>query len=463
MSAQPLATKVASDGSTGRLVDWIDHLRYADLDNNTRRSALRHTIDTIGVIVAGASSELTLQVRSLMNDAGPEAVKVPGLPGNYSLLDCVYLSGCAAHGLELDDGYRRGSVHPGVAVMPAALTLAQLRVVSGPSFLRAIVAGYETVTSVSRAAHPRLRQRGFHPTGVVGVFGSAVAASCLLGKSGTAVADALGLAASSAGGLFAFINGGAEVKRLHAGHASREGVWAAMLADNGIAGPPNVLEAKDGFMQAYPGTGEALLETPFSFDDFGINDCYIKPYPCCRHLQPALEALLSLMETHRLTIDDISAIDVETYSIAASHADTPWDSMASAQLSFVYILLLGLRFRLIELKHFDERYLRDPEFSRLAAKICIRRSDAMDALYPSQRPARVTLKTSKGEFEAFQEEALGSRERPLGDDGVSAKFIRLVAPICGEVTAYEVLAELWKLGSAVDVGAVLRRLVPSNG
>ena len=52
-------------------------------------------------------------------------------------------------------------------------------------------------------------------------------------------------------GLFAFVNGGGDIKRLHAGHASREGMQAALLAEQGTEGPPNVIEARDGFMQAF--------------------------------------------------------------------------------------------------------------------------------------------------------------------------------------------------------------------
>ena len=53
---------------------------------------------------------------------------------------------------------------------------------------------------------------------------------------------ALGIAASSAAGLFAFVAGGGDIKRLHAGHASREGMQAALLAEQGTEGPPNVIE-----------------------------------------------------------------------------------------------------------------------------------------------------------------------------------------------------------------------------
>src|ERR1700750_2525348 len=77
------------------------------------------------------------------------------------------------------------------------------------------------------------------------------AAAKLRRLSAGQLANALGIAASSAAGLFAFVNGGADIKRLHAGHASREGLQAALLAEQGIEGPPNVIETRDGFMQAF--------------------------------------------------------------------------------------------------------------------------------------------------------------------------------------------------------------------
>ena len=109
---------------------------------------------------------------------------------------------------------------------------------SGRALIEAMVAGYETVTAIGRACHPELRQRGFHPTGAVAVLGAAMAAGKLRGLGAPQLADALGIAASSAAGLFAFVNGGADIKRLHAGHAAREGLQAALLAEQGVAGPP---------------------------------------------------------------------------------------------------------------------------------------------------------------------------------------------------------------------------------
>src|SRR6266571_2320795 len=167
------------------------------------------------------------------------------------LRHAAFLGGTAAHGIELDDGFRQGSVHPGCVVVPAVLALGYDRHADGRAVMEAIVAGYEAVIAIGRACHPDLRQRGFHPTAAVGVFGSAAAVGKLRGLSAHALANALGLAASSAAGLFAFVNGGGDIKRLHAGHAAREGLQAALLAEQGVEGPPDVIEGRDGFMQAF--------------------------------------------------------------------------------------------------------------------------------------------------------------------------------------------------------------------
>ena len=66
-----------------------------------------------------------------------------------------------------------------------------------------------------------------------------------------------------------------------------------MLAEHGMRGPPGVIEARDGFLQAFAfGRMDRTrpLARPLALPPdvpFGITDCYVKPYACCRHLQPA--------------------------------------------------------------------------------------------------------------------------------------------------------------------------------
>src|SRR5262252_7615630 len=345
--AETLHTLQPAAGATEALIAFACNLRYDTLTEDVRHYARRHLLDTIGVMIAGAGGDVATRAETVLASVrNPGRVPVPGRARRADLLDAAFLGGTAAHGIELDDGYRQGSVHPGCTVIPAVLSVAYDRGSTGKALIEAIVAGYETAIAIARACHPDLRQRGFHPTGACAVFGAAAAAAKLRDLPAPRIVDALGIAASSAAGLFAFVNGGADVKRLHAGHASREGLQAALLAGQGVQGPPGVIESRDGFMQAFA-FGRSEKVRPVALPPavpFGITDCYIKPYACCRHLQPAVEALMELCRDEKISPDEVTRIEVDTYRIAAEHAHTGWDDFASAQLSFPYLIGLALRF-----------------------------------------------------------------------------------------------------------------------
>src|SRR5712692_9329321 len=361
--AEALQTLHPAAGATEAIVEFASGLRHAALTDQVRHYARRHLLDTVGVMIAGAGGEVASRAEAVLAAVRPAGrIPVPGRARRADLLDAAFLGGTAAHGIELDDGFRQGSVHPGCVVVPALLALGYDGRITGAALIEAMVAGYEAEIAIGRACHPDLRQRGFHPAAAVGVFGAVMAAGKLRGLTAGQLANALGIAASSAAGLFAFVNGGGDIKRLHAGHASREGLQAALLAEQGVEGPPDVIEARDGFMQAFafgradkaraalaseasgqrgnpivrahsasedareradatrpePGSSARAIALPPAVT-FGITDCYIKPYPCCRHIQPAVEALIGLLEDENIATADVIRVDTETYRIAAAH------------------------------------------------------------------------------------------------------------------------------------------------
>jgi 2-methylcitrate dehydratase PrpD len=459
VSVEALDQVTAAAGATEALVGFVSALRHAALSEEVRHYARRHLLDTAGVMIAGAGGDVATRAEAMLVAVRPAGrVAVPGRARRADLLDAAYLGGTAAHGIELDDGYRQGSVHPGCTVVPTLLALAQNdRRVTGRALIEALVAGYETVTAIGRACHPELRQRGYHPTGAVAVLGAAMAAGKLRGLAREGLANTLGLAASSAAGLFAFVGGGADIKRLHAGHAAREGLQAALLAEQGVEGPPRVLEARDGFLQTLA-FGRTAKPRPIELPPdvpFGMTDCYIKPYPCCRHIQPAVEALIGLVADEKIAADEIARIDVETYRIAAEHAETGWDDFASAQLSFPYLMALGLKHGWIRLEHFAENERRDPALAAIAAKVHVTAPPAIDGLYPRLRPARVTLTTRRGTFVRQADEALGSRLVPLDDQGLKEKFATLVGPALGTTRTETLMQQLWAIEQVDDAGALV--------
>jgi 2-methylcitrate dehydratase PrpD len=452
-------------GASEAILGFVHELRHAALTHEVRHYARRHLLDTVGVMIAGAGGEVAGRAEAMLAMVRPEGrIPVPGRARRADLIDAAFLGGTAAHGIELDDGFRQGSVHPGCVVVPALLALGYDRHSSGAALIEALVAGYEAEIAIGRACHPDLRQRGFHPAAAVGVFGAAMAAGKLRGLARGQLANALGIAASSAAGLFAFVNGGADIKRLHAGHAAREGLQAALLAEQGIEGPPAVIEAHDGFMQAFA-FGRAERARPVALPPkvaFGITDCYIKPYPCCRHIQPAVEAFIGLMHDESIATEEVERIDVATYRIAAEHAATGWDDFASAQLSFPYLMGVALKFRAIKFEHFDAAVRRDPWFAASARKLTVSAPPDIDRLYPQLRPARVTVATARGSFTRQVDEALGSRIVPLDDIGLRAKFAGLVAPVLGAAAADELANRLWSIDEIGDIAPLVEAMAMSE-
>jgi 2-methylcitrate dehydratase PrpD len=462
--ADTTAKEAAPGIGTGAIVALVRDLKWDALHGDEKHAAKRHFLDTLGVIIAGSSGDLAGRAESVLAKVRAAGrIPVPGRRRRADLLDAAYIAGTAGHGIELDDGYRRGSVHPGVVTVPAIISLGYQAGISGRAALEATVIGYETVAAIARACHPDLRQRGFHPTGAVGVFGAAAASARLLALPAGQISNALGIAASSAAGIFAFINGGADIKRLHAGHASREGLQAALQAQGGIEGPANVLEVRDGFAQAFAfgRNGKAKTVELFPAAPLSITDCYIKPYACCRHIQPAVEALIELMNENKLSASDVRDVKVDTYSIAAEHAHTGWQDYASAQLSFPYIMALGMKHRWIKVEHFEDKTRLDPEMVRLGGLVHVNATAEMDRLYPENRPARVSITTDRGTFEKQAMEALGAREVPLDDRGLANKFHDLVVPVLGKSRADALLDGLWRLDEAADIRSLLDSTVPN--
>jgi 2-methylcitrate dehydratase PrpD len=471
--AEAVHTLQPAAGATAALIEFNKSLRYDAIPDEARHYAKRHLLDTVGVMIAGAPGTIATSAETVIAAVRPAGkIPVPGRTRRADLLDAAFLGGTAAHGIELDDGYRNGSAHCGCVIVPAILSVGYERHASGAALIEAMVAGYETNIALARACAPDLRHRGFHPTSAVGPFGAAMATAKLRALPHDKLGNALGIAASSAAGLFAFVNGGGDIKRLHAGHASREGIQAALLAEQGVEGPPNVIEARDGFMQAFAFgridiavRSTASLRSPMARPltlppqaEYGITDCYIKPYACCRHIQPAVEAAFGLLNDEKIAFEDIKSVDVETYKIAAEHAHVPWDDFASAQLSFPYLMGLAARYRGIKFEHFNDKTRNDPAFAAFADKLTITAPAEIDQLYPKLRPARVTVTTDKGKFVRQADEAWGSRIVPLDDDGLIAKFEGLVAPLYGETRAKELAERLWTVETVKDAAPLIEAL-----
>src|ERR1700731_4025912 len=151
-------------GASEAIVSFVSELRFGALSDEVRHYARRHLLDTVGVMIAGAGGEVATRAEAVLAAVRPPGrIPVPGRERRADLIDATFLGGTAAHGIELDDGFRQGSGHPGGVVVPTVLALGYERRISGAKLIEALVAGYEGQIAIGPAWPPRPRPPGFPP------------------------------------------------------------------------------------------------------------------------------------------------------------------------------------------------------------------------------------------------------------------------------------------------------------
>lgn len=463
-----IATKPDRDRTavTRTLAEAATRTGYDGLDASTRHRAKYHILDSVGAVLAGATQDVTGIAARAMQRAGSHGeTPVAGRAERLDMLSAALVMGGAGHGLELDDGYTPGSVHPGTVIIPALLAAAPQITADGKVAISAVVAGYEVMCRLAAAMHPRSRWRGFHNTSITGPFGAAALWGVLRGFDASRHEHAFGGAASQAGGLFTFMHGG-DVKRLHPGFAARGGLTAGLLAEEGLAGPPGSIEQPEGFFQAYGG-GDVEPERYRQLNilqvgrgtPWAITECYIKPYAACRHIHGAVDAILDMRARDALKPDDVASIDVASYKVAASHDIKSWDSFTTAQMSIPSVVATALIYGGAGLEHFAADKRGSPGVRELAARIGASVDPDCDQAYPKRRSTRVTVATRSGaNFIRFVEHPYGEPENPLDDQALTAKFMGLAAPVLGEGRARRIAERIWALEAEASLAALAEDL-----
>lgn len=334
------------------------------------------------------------------------------------------LCGALVHVLEMDDLHRESVTHPGCVVVPAAWAVAGQRGVGGRDFLRAVLAGYEAVCRVGNAVGPR-HYKLWHNTATCGPFGAAYAAGALLGLREEPMVWALGNAGTQAAGLWQFLEEGAMSKHLHAGRAAEAGVVAAELAAHGFTGPTRILEGAKGFFAAAcpDARPERVLAEPDGPWQLALTS--IKPWPSCRHTHPAIDAALEL--NAQVLPDEIAEVRIDTYRAALDLCDNAAPrSEYEAKFSLHHCVAAALADGSVTLASFDGS--ARARLGALAARTSATATPELDAAYPRDWGARVTVRTASGATLSAQRSACkGDPEQPVTPAELRTKAELLLA------------------------------------
>ncbi|MDT0213063.1 MmgE/PrpD family protein [Rothia sp. ARF10] len=435
----------STEGLTLRVAEWVAEQAATPLPPEVDHHVRRLVLDHLAGVVAGSVTPVTVAVAEHASEeyGGAHATAVGH--GRLSTLGAALVNGTAAHGLEVDDGYTPGSVHPSAVALPAVLAAAQREGSTPEQTLRASAIALELVCRLAASGHPATWRNHFHNTPITGVLAAAAGVSALTGADAPTTANALGIAASHAGGLFEFLGQAAEVKRVHPGKAARDGIASAQLARRGVTGPLTALEGQHGYFAAFAGDDWSLDTL---VDGLGQRwtclDTYVKPYPSCRHLHGPIDAALALRKAHGLMAEDVRAVTVGTYSVATHHGHTRVDSFLDAQMSIPYAVAAALRWGEVTLTEFSDEARADSSVLALTSAVEVVLDEHAQDLYPKARPSRVTLELADGRsVSEWVEQPYGEPSNPVTDEDLAGKFHAITDPVVGAAGADELIAAVW--------------------
>ena len=286
-------------GTTKLLAEFAANTKFEDIAQTTRDRMKQCFLDFIGnsafaAKVAESSPAFRKGVQSLAGDGGLGTVV--GEARRYPYQYAALLNGAYAHTLDFDDTSLFAALHPGAAVIPAALAEAERQRSSGKQFMEALAVGNEIACRVGAAIGQSAYERGFHNTGVAGIFGAVAAAGRLRGLDGAAIDNAFGLAGSMAAGSMQYMANGAWNKRLHPGLAAHDALLALAFTESGTLGATQALEGQYGVLIGYSNTPHPEHLTDRLGQWWAAGDIAIKPFPSCRLAHGAIEAAFELRQ-----------------------------------------------------------------------------------------------------------------------------------------------------------------------
>ena len=235
----------------GDLAGFASGLAQSDIPEEARKLATDAITDCVACSLAGSQTGLAAALLNVVGVAGSheKSAALLGTARRASLCDAALYNGGIAHALDYDDISHPAYSHPSTVLVPAIFAVAEATRATGAEVVAAYVIGLETFGRLGRALNVQHYKNGWHATSTFGSIAAALAAARLLQLTKHEMRMCLAIAASAAGGLRA--NFGTMTKALHAGYAARNGVLAALLAQQGVTAAEDVLLHKFGFANAF--------------------------------------------------------------------------------------------------------------------------------------------------------------------------------------------------------------------
>jgi 2-methylcitrate dehydratase PrpD len=454
------------------------------LDPVLTQSAKVKFFDTIGIMVAGAHHPAGKMAADLARHMGGNpACTLIGHRDKTSSPVAGFVNGVAAHALEYDD-YTRSVGHGSVVLVPGCIAIAEECGLSGRTMLEAFVLGFEVAGRIAKGLRPALLDKGWHPIGIVGGQGVAVAACRMMGMDTMHTRMAMGIMASSGSGVRK--NVGSMGKAFHVGHGVRSGIFAALLAKQGFKVDPDIIEGSDeggeghqrfGLADSYNGIGNYrlnLMTDGLGTDtlEVGRDTTMLRMHPGSTAPGSAIDAIIDIATKENLRADDIENILYECtpQCVAIAPYKEPSDEHR-AKFCLPYTISVAFLDRAVGIAQYSDERIADPATHAFMKRITVTQPDDLKH-HRGQwgengvnwAEARITVQLKNGKIiKRACSFAKGYPEMPASWEDQKVKYVECTQRVFSNAQIDETVEMISKLDQLSNVRELTEALIPRKG
>jgi 2-methylcitrate dehydratase PrpD len=450
----------AATDLTGRVARYMAAARQQALSADVVREAKHRILDTLAAMISGARLKPgEMAIRFVRAQGGTPEASIATTDLRTSAINAALVNAMFAHADETDDFEPVTKAHPGCSAVPAALAVGERENGSGQELIRAVVLGYDLGCRWLQALGPNhVRATHRSAEGVSATMGAVAAAASMARLDEKGMRYALSYAVQQVSGVWSWERDLEHVEKAFdfAGMGARNGVTAALMAQAGFSGVPDVLEGEHNGLEAHSAQPRPEEMAADLGRRFYVNETAIKTFSVGYPIQSALDALLTLRREHNLTP---ALVDRVVVRLPEDGAGIVNDS-AMPDVNLQYLIAVALIDGTVS---FDASHSFDrmKEQQVLAVKQRVELVGDRSLMDPAApRSAKVDVRLRDGRTVThFTRFAPGTKENPLDTNAVAAKARSLMAPVLGAQRCEQVIERVNTLESLSSVRDLMRLLV----
>ncbi len=454
-----------TDPIVERLTKYAASLGYDGLPPEVVHQVKRLMIDSLGCGLAASDADPVRAARDLALDVqGSSPATLLGTNSTTTPDMAAFVNGTMVRYLDFNDSYNGKDIaHPSDNI-PAVLAAAEAHGASGRDLITAIALAYEV--QAAWADSFQLASGGAWDQAAYAAISAPLGAGKVIGLAADQIAEALRISVVSSMTLGEARRGTiSHWKAAAVPNAGRNGVFAAMLAQRGMTGPPEVFSGSHGFFAGVAGAPielEPLAKENGNDRAFRLMESRFKRFPAGFVSQTAIEGAMEAREALDIAdTDDITHVYIRTFESGKrimAGDPTRWrpETRETADHSIPFVVACALRFGTVEPAHFEDDVLRDPALLDLMQRIEVVQDPECDAAWPEAILNILTVQTSDGrEHTATVPYYTGHFKKPMTDTDIEDKFRRLTTGLLDESRQQAALDRLWHLEAQTDLGQVM--------